>query len=695
MKIRNIEIDNFKAIKNIQLEALEDTVVIAGPNGCGKSCIFDAIRLLKSVYGGYQENEWQQWFGEFQINIHTLKEDVKRILNDKNKPLRVAIGFEFSDEEKGYFRENGKDLLEQVAWRTIFPRRSHSRAFSAIPANEVRHHQKEVDERTQESFTELLEGLKADIFWGEMNVSVDGDISITPAPLLELCFTSYDPQKIGLIDYHGANRTYNREQVGGINLNIETSEQKLKNHALYNSLNKYNNVKSEMAGVYIRELLAREANVKLNGRQNVIDTLKELFALFFPGKTFLGPQPSADGSLSFPVTLDDGSTHDINELSSGEKEVLYGYLRLQNASPKNSILLLDEPELHLNPRLIRGLPKFYQKHLGEKNNNQIWLVTHSDAFLRETVGEVGFSVFHMKSPLAISGANDQLVQIKADQDIEAAFIDLVGDLAAYSPNSKIVIFEGGGDTDFDLRLVTTLFPEIVEKVNLISGENKSKVRQLHKLLEKASAEGALPHEFYSVVDRDTEEPSEQGGSFLAWDVYHIENYLLNSKYICQVINDLNADSEELLECDVEVLMQQCADACKGGLLTHSLRKYINSKLVGCINLGVDPMSCEPSVELNSAVNRSLDRLQCVVGESLNQGAILLKEQEILEQLERDLEDGSWRKNFRGRDILKELVGKVNVGVRYDKFRNLILSRMRDDGYKPEGMLNVLSEVFKD
>ncbi len=81
MRIKNIEVSNFKAIKEIKLRNLEDTVVIAGPNGCGKSCLFDAIRLLKSVYGGYQENEWHQWFGEFQINLNSIKDDVKRILN--------------------------------------------------------------------------------------------------------------------------------------------------------------------------------------------------------------------------------------------------------------------------------------------------------------------------------------------------------------------------------------------------------------------------------------------------------------------------------------------------------------------------------------------------------------------------------------------------------------------------------------
>ncbi|QKQ74600.1 ATP-binding protein [Nostoc sp. TCL240-02] len=61
----------------------------------------------------------------------------------------------------------------------------------------------------------------------------------------------------------------------------------------------------------------------------------------------------------------------INELSSGEKEVLYGYLRLRNTAPRNSVLLMDEPELHLNPRLISGLASFYHKNLGKPLGNQL------------------------------------------------------------------------------------------------------------------------------------------------------------------------------------------------------------------------------------------------------------------------------------------------------------------------------------
>ena len=111
------------------------------------------------------------------------------------------------------------------------------------------------------------------------------------------------------------------------------------------------------------------------------ETLQSLFAAFFPGKKFFGPVPTNDGNLEFPVQIgEDGPQHDINDLSSGEKEILFGYLRLSNSAPKHSVILLDEPELHLNPALIRGLPQFYHEHVGKALNNQLWLVTHSDAF---------------------------------------------------------------------------------------------------------------------------------------------------------------------------------------------------------------------------------------------------------------------------------------------------------------------------
>src|SRR5207249_9621288 len=101
---------------------------------------------------------------------------------------------------------------------------------------------------------------------------------------------------------------------------------------LYNYANKYANLKSEMASAYIRHLLGKEANPELPTDDALTRTLKELFTTFFPGKEFLGPQPTQDGRLLFPVRLANGSEHDIDDLSYGEKEELTGYHSLQIAT---------------------------------------------------------------------------------------------------------------------------------------------------------------------------------------------------------------------------------------------------------------------------------------------------------------------------------------------------------------------------
>jgi predicted ATPase len=200
--------------------------------------------------------------------------------------------------------------------------------------------------------------------------------------VLSIVFSTFRPTEIGVIDYHGAQRHYGREQVQGINLNLEAAEQQRIQSTLYNYANKYTNVKGEMAASFVKELLAEAAGIPRAEQSSLTNTLKELFATFFPDKKFLGPQPTPEGSLKFPVETQSGNRHDLDELSAGEKEILYGYLRIRNSAPRYSIILLDEPELHLNPRLIRGLPEFYKKNLGEALGNQIWLVTHSDALLR-------------------------------------------------------------------------------------------------------------------------------------------------------------------------------------------------------------------------------------------------------------------------------------------------------------------------
>ena len=192
-------------------------------------------------------------------------------------------------------------------------------------------------------------------------IAPSGDLTLTQNVALETLWRIYDPERIGVIDFHGSYRNYARENIGGINLSLATQEEQQKQNVLYNHINKYANIKTEMATEFVLHLLRKEGGQDDDReRKNLIATLQELFRTFFPGKKFDGPKTDLNGNLIFPVTYGD-IEHDINELSSGEKEILYGYLRLRNFARRDSIILLDEPELHLNPKLIQGLPAILRK----------------------------------------------------------------------------------------------------------------------------------------------------------------------------------------------------------------------------------------------------------------------------------------------------------------------------------------------
>lgn len=421
MKIDRLLISNFRGISLVDATDLGDTVIIAGQNGSGKSCIFDAIRLLKTTYGGYAQNEWQHFLGEFAIQLHGGAAHLSGLFNDPNKPVEIAAEFRLRDNEKAYISANVASLLEETIWQTLLPEAFQFGGYrKALFAAQFRERQPEVTKRVQEETGVLLQELAAPTVTAAIKIEPNGDVFTADSRLLSVVFAIYRPRQIGVIDFHGAQRHYGREVVQGINLSLEQANQVQGQHQLYNYNNKYANVKSEMAGNFIKELLAEKAvpNSQLAQSGSLSATLKELFESFFPDKKFLGPQPTAQGSLNFPVLTPSGRGHDLDELSSGEKEILYGYLRIRSSAPRDSIILLDEPELHLNPRLIRGLPEFYRKHLGEALQNQLWLVTHSDALIREAVGKPGFNVYHMLPCGSELAGASQLRPLKASGDLE-------------------------------------------------------------------------------------------------------------------------------------------------------------------------------------------------------------------------------------------------------------------------------------
>lgn len=698
MHIKSLQIRNFRAIEYAELKDLPNTVVIAGPNGCGKSCIFDALRLWKSAIGGYNEDEWQHWFNEFQISIDISDPtQLARVFRDRSKSVSICAEIALAKEEVLFIKKNAARLVGSHMQRlqtSTGPRRGPGRRGEVVTVA-TGSQRSEMDARIQERALAIVSELDGtSILRGTFTISPSLSLQRDSGPALELIYSLYMPEYLGIFEYHSAQRTYQREQISSVDLHLQNTDSQKSRQALYNQNEKYQNIKTQLAGNYIRDMLSERAGVVIPEKESLIGSMKELFRLFFPDKEFVGPQPTQNGSLIFNVKTAAGKEHDINELSSGEKEVLYGYLRLRNLAPRYSTLLLDEPEIHLNPRLIKGLPQFYHLHLGEKLSNQIWLLTHSDTLLKEALDQDGFAIFHMLPASSDVSAN-QLVPIESGESMDRAILDLVGEVASYRPDGKLLIFEGGGDAEFDLEMTSDLFPELLTKTNMISGTNRNRVRDLHRLLEKANEKGALRMKVFSVVDRDSD--SSMGASpsrEMMWDCYHIENYLLEPKYILEVLRDvLRHKCAFATEAEVENALQSAAQDVAELVIRSELEGWANSTLVRCLRVGSDPRPEKLVQTLQSSIIESRSRIVSTVNADLALEKIESRVVAARTRVHEELDSKKWMKTLPGREILKRFADRHSAGVGYEKLRNLIIASMKRDGYRPSGMSAVIMQIL--
>lgn len=692
MHIESLRISNFRAIRDLRLTNLSDLVVVAGINGCGKSSIFNAIRLLKSAYGDYHSNELQTWFSEFQLDLNRVSHDSRGVLGSNERPLEIAADFRFAPEELQFLRRAGRHLIEQANWKRITGR-SGTDPMTGLPAvvlpqDRVRY-ANQVKTQTDTMTAQLIARLDAKDFSTKLTLKPTGPIQIEPSPVMELVLSSFLPDSLGIIDYHGSQRVFGRKKLTTINLQL-SNQQTTAQTALYNIQNKYANIKTQMAGEYVRQMFAEQAGA-LPPSSDLISTLSEMFKEFFPGKTFLGPTPRSDGALDFPVQLSDGTTHDIDDLSSGEKEVLLGYLRLRNATPRNSVILIDEPELHLNPKMIKGLASFYRRNIGQAMANQLWLITHSDTLIRDAIEEPGSDCFHMLSAHAIRKDQDQLTKIDAQADVESVVMDLVGDLATYGPRSKVVILEGGGDTEFDLKMIAALFPEFANEVNLVSGESKSRVRQLHDLLEKVASDSNLDVTFYSIVDRDFDEKPAEGLTQYTWDVYHIENFLLDSAIIAETVNGLDIVKKRKQE-EIEAMLFDCAKELLDKVIDRQLTRHVGREMGESLVSKAIPGNDPIHLRFAEAAKISSERIARKLKGSLSESELEATAKELREKFERALKEDRWKEVFPGRSILRLLSEKLGIGVKYEILRNAVMNTLKRNEVRPSGMEKVLNEI---
>ncbi len=177
-------------------------------------------------------------------------------------------------------------------------------------------------------------------------------------------------------------------QVGGPDVISQLQSHNAQPHAKYHRL-KTTIVSSSLFGAETKDNLDKE--------------FKKIFSHVLKDREMVGVSINQFGMVNIRIKqLADGRVFDIDAMSSGEKGLILTFLLISKSVADGGIILIDEPELHLNPAVSKLLLPFLIDEYLVPRNIQAILCSHSPDVLAAAFDRTDCSLHHLQSPTVIS-----------------------------------------------------------------------------------------------------------------------------------------------------------------------------------------------------------------------------------------------------------------------------------------------------
>lgn len=342
MKILSIDIKNFKQFEHFSLDFTEpnlaipkDFVVLIGNNGTGKSTILQAIALvLGMATERLKSPEELEWPG-FDFSL----------VNDSWRlPTEIKLRVMFTQEEIKATLDCYKRTKLSDGTKSILPS-TDPEVLLTLRGNRL-------DTKTQKQKLQFQGRRYASMVF--KNIQEGFDIF----------------KKIGSVFWYHEHRQ-------AATLTPEKDQQ-------------------DKPVVFTDNLLRRFFAHQLNfhhrieqghytlrpGEKDLFKEINNAWTTVFPGRKLVGSVPRNTDADLFNEPwffLSDGQKqYELSEMSAGERVILPILIDFARLNINNSIILIDEIELHLHPPLQQTLINALRK-LGE--NNQFIITTHSQSIM--------------------------------------------------------------------------------------------------------------------------------------------------------------------------------------------------------------------------------------------------------------------------------------------------------------------------
>lgn len=205
-----------------------------------------------------------------------------------------------------------------------------------------------------------------------------------------------------------------------------------------------------------QDLIAKMLRLKLENEAAYYKLQKD-FESLFNGISFAVKQqnlgPSTNNEI---ITLENDKEYSLEESASGHLaaiNILYNIL-----NRKDSIIFLDEPEVHFHPTKITAVSEKLL-NLSKESRNQIIVITHSPHFLDSLLANYKkYNVIHLKKE------NFSIVRAASDNFVPGIKSHIFNPEVFFA--NCVIIVEGPSD-EFTLKSISDGFGGILHKNNVV------------------------------------------------------------------------------------------------------------------------------------------------------------------------------------------------------------------------------------
>lgn len=453
VRVLHLRVDHWRGLRNVDLEIPEDTalVCLVGENGTGKSGILELLSASAYSLGISQGVETNR--GNPFVEPHELFLSVKVPIAELHHTLTEMerVGVEW--DGRIFLHSTNSSGQRVTADGIADPILAASIAATAV--TEIRSRNE-----TQHLF-------------------LDADRAYPP--------TQFQPQQLIEIwnqDYRAPEFTRKWSYRP--------------TRTLYEEWLKYLVAVEERSGA---QLIADTRTARANGDADPVfvdpfDGYRDLLGRTLPHLRFVGIETS--GSQRTVVFNSAGLDLTFNRLSGGEREIAFLTGQVDRFRLQRGLLLVDEPELHLNPDLLRSWLSFLRDTI---NDGQVWFATHSLEAV-EVAGPASTFVFE-REPQTRLVVNPRPL---TGRPVISALSAAIGSPAFSLARLRFVFLEGERQTRERERFYAVCGEPDVNRF-LEGGGCQEVLRRLNTIKELAAETGEQLR-VGGVIDRDFREDAE-------------------------------------------------------------------------------------------------------------------------------------------------------------------------------------------